>query len=84
MKTPKYTDHHKYTNGYVPAANTNIEVTFRRVRREMEEERNQGSTTQIILTGKAPHLYRSFLPTPRQGRAPGVSARKLEPIGVDS
>ena len=36
MKTPRYTDQ-RYLHGYVPAARTDIEVTFRRIRREIAE-----------------------------------------------
>ena len=36
MKTPRYTDK-RYLRGYVPAARTDIQATFRRIRREMAE-----------------------------------------------
>ena len=36
MKQPRFTDN-RYPNGYVPAARTDIQTTFRRVRRKIEE-----------------------------------------------
>ena len=36
MKTPRYTDK-RYLRGYVPAARTDIQATFRRIRRELAE-----------------------------------------------
>lgn len=43
MKTPRYTDLHKYPNGYKKAAETDMEKTFRRIlneraRNEAEQE----------------------------------------------
>lgn len=37
MKTPRFTDTHKYPHGYRPAARTNIRATFLRVRAAMKE-----------------------------------------------
>ena len=42
MKPPKYTDSHKYPNGYKRAAETNVARTFARVR--AEQQRNLEET----------------------------------------
>lgn len=34
MKPPRYTDQHRYPHGYKKAAETNVELTFKRVRQE--------------------------------------------------
>lgn len=34
MKIPRYTDIHKYANGYRKSTNTDIAATFRRIRAE--------------------------------------------------
>ena len=34
MKTPRYTDSHKYPHGYRKSTNTDIEATFRRIKQE--------------------------------------------------
>ena len=36
MRTPKYTDSHKYQNGYRRSAETNVARTFARVREEQK------------------------------------------------
>lgn len=36
MKTPRYTDSHKYPHGYKKAAETNVEATFRREREKLK------------------------------------------------
>lgn len=37
MKTPRYTDQHRFPNGYRRAVDTNVAETFERARREQEE-----------------------------------------------
>ena len=37
MRTPRYTDTHRYPNGYKKSAETNVQLTFRRVRAEQEK-----------------------------------------------
>ena len=39
MKKPRYTDTHRYPNGYKKAAETNVKETFNRVR--LERTRNE-------------------------------------------
>lgn len=36
MKTPRYTDLHRYQHGYKKATETDITGTFKRIRRELE------------------------------------------------
>ena len=53
MKTPRFTDSHKYPNGYRKAAATDIRATFRRYRAEQkalaeEAERNQAEAQQKV------------------------------------
>jgi hypothetical protein len=37
MKTPRYTDQHRYPRGYTPARETDIRRTFEQARLEQEE-----------------------------------------------
>ena len=37
MKTPRYTDQHRYPNGYRRSAETNVEATFKRIRAEQSK-----------------------------------------------
>ncbi len=46
MKQPKFTDK-RYPHGYTSAANTNIQVTFRRIRREMAEAAEKRRTDKV-------------------------------------
>jgi hypothetical protein len=41
MKTPKYTDLHRYPNGYRKSTETDVTGTFRRIRREQEQARKE-------------------------------------------
>lgn len=38
MRTPRYTDMHRYANGYRKSTNTDVAATFRRVRAEMQKD----------------------------------------------
>ena len=46
MKTPRYTDK-RYLRGYTPAARTDIQAMFRRVRREMAEAAERRRTDKV-------------------------------------
>ena len=37
MKQPRYTDTHRYQNGYRKSTNTDVAATFRRVRAEQQK-----------------------------------------------
>lgn len=43
MKTPRYTDIHKYANGYRKAAATDVRLTFRRERERLKVEAEQAA-----------------------------------------
>lgn len=51
MKTPRYTDNHRYPNGYRKAAETNVEATFKRARQE--QARNQEEVAVKVQPIKA-------------------------------
>jgi hypothetical protein len=38
MKTPKFTDAHRYPHGYVKSEATDIRATFRRVQRQLADQ----------------------------------------------
>ena len=46
MKTPRYTDAHKYPNGYDKPENTDIRKRFERIRRE---QKKQAEALQHVL-----------------------------------
>lgn len=41
MRVPRFTDLHRYPQGYTPASATNIEATFRRARTEQKAKAEQ-------------------------------------------
>lgn len=41
MKTPRYTDSHKYPTGYRKAAATDVRLTFRRERERLKAQAEQ-------------------------------------------
>jgi hypothetical protein len=44
MKTPKFTDNHRYPHGYIPWEATNIKKTFARIkaeRKQIEQEQKE-------------------------------------------
>lgn len=43
MKTVRYTDSHKYPNGYRKAAATDVRATFRRIRERLKAEAEQAA-----------------------------------------
>ena len=46
MKTPRYTDK-RYLRGYTPATRTDIQATFRRIRRELAEAAERLRTDKV-------------------------------------
>ena len=43
MKTPRYTDNHRFPHGYKKAAETNVEATFKRVRAELQRNQEEAA-----------------------------------------
>ena len=43
MKTPRYTDGHKYPTGYRKAASTDVRLTFRRAREKLKADAEQAA-----------------------------------------
>lgn len=58
MRTPRYTDN-RYLNGYRPAAQTNVALTFRRIRAE------QKAAADLAAANKA-EAERKTLPLKRK------------------
>ena len=58
MKTPRYTDK-RYLRGYVPAARTDIQATFRRIRREMAEAAERKKVAEAETATKV-RQFKSF------------------------
>lgn len=57
MKTPRYTDD-RYPNGYRPAAQTNIALTFRRIRAEQKAAAERAAENQAEAERKTRTLQR--------------------------
>ena len=53
MKEPKYTDRHRYPNGYKPANQTNIRETFDRIERDQRERAEERLKKCIALKVKS-------------------------------
>ena len=58
MKSPKYTDQ-RYPNGYTPAARTDIQAMFRRVRRETAEAAERKKVAEAETATKV-RQFKSF------------------------
>ena len=52
MKTPRFTDGHKYPNGYRKAAATDVRLTFRRERERLKAAAEQASRDQAEQEAK--------------------------------
>ena len=51
MKQPKYTDSHKFPNGYVPAASTDIARTFARIVAEQSKPKD-AAVSSVVKIGR--------------------------------
>ena len=58
MKSPRYTDQHKYPNGYRKAANTDVAATFRRVRLEQQRAAEQAAKDSAEAQAKVRKMER--------------------------
>ena len=58
MKPIRYTDQHRYPNGYRKAAETNVEATFKRARQEQKAKAAQQAANQAEAQSKTLHLPR--------------------------
>ncbi|MHB8916213.1 MAG: hypothetical protein ACYC4K_10430 [Thiobacillus sp.] len=52
MKIPKYTDLHKFQNGYVPAATTDIARTFARIVAEQNKPKTEAVSSVVKMKGR--------------------------------
>lgn len=52
MKTPRYTDSHKYPHGYVGSASTNVAATMKRKQRELDAEAAKRTADQAEVAEK--------------------------------
>ncbi len=51
MKTPKFTDSHRFPNGYVPAASTDIARTFARIIAEQNKPKD-AAVLSVVKIGR--------------------------------
>lgn len=52
MHKPKFTDAHKYPDGYRRAVDTDIQETFRRIRRRQQEQAAKKAQNEAEATRK--------------------------------
>lgn len=56
MKTPRYTDGHKYPQGYRKAAATDVRLTFRRERERLKAAAEQAAKDEVERQAKVRRL----------------------------
>ena len=56
MKSPRYTDAHKYPNGYRKAASTDVRATFRRERERLKAAAEQAAKDAEEVAAKVRRL----------------------------
>ncbi len=59
MKAPKFTDAHKYPNGYRKAASTDVRLTFRRERERLKAAAEQAARDQAEQEAKVRTMRRA-------------------------
>ena len=56
MRAPKFTDGHKYPNGYRKAAATDVRLTFRRERERLKAAAEQAAKDEVERQAKVRRL----------------------------
>lgn len=59
MKTPKYTDLHRYPRGWKKAVDTNVAETLERAKRELEEQKRREEEIQAEARSKTISLRKA-------------------------
>ena len=59
MKAPRWTDAHKYPQGYRKAANTDVAATFRRVRERIKAQAEQAAKDEAERAEKLRPMKRA-------------------------
>ena len=59
MKAPKFTDAHKYPNGYRKAAATDVRLTFRRERERLRAEAERKERDQAEAEAKVRQMRKA-------------------------
>ena len=59
MKSPRYTDAHKYPTGYRKAASTDVRATFRRIRERLKAEAEQAAKDAAEREAKTVQMRRA-------------------------